>query len=143
MHCVGHVLRYTCRFFRGLPVFLNRAICYPLNHLHDCWGCGYSDDTPGHQHIVSGDSWTGERDSRWYPLYSATGSTKTAEGYYWEESRWVDTTYKTVDRPVAKTVYHYYRMVQEYESGWETDKPPAKDGREIEKKKQHHYMITE
>lgn len=106
------------------------------------WGCGYSDDTPGHQHIASGDSWTGKRNSRWYPLYSTNGSTKTAEGYYWEESRWVDTTYKTVDRPVTKTVYHYYRMVQEYESGWETDKPPAKDGREIEEKKQYHYMIT-
>ena len=106
------------------------------------WGCGYSDDTPGHRHIVSDDSWTGKRDSRWYPLYSATGSTKTAEGYYWEESKWVDTTYKTVDKPVTKTVYQYYRMVQEYESGWETDKPPAKDGREIEEKKQYHYMIT-
>lgn len=107
------------------------------------WGCGYSDDTPGHQHIVSDDSWTGKRDSRWYPLYSATGSTKTAEGYFWEESRWVDTTYKTIDRVVTKTVYHYYRMVKQYESGWETDKPPAKDGRDIEEKKQYRYMITD
>lgn len=54
------------------------------------WGCGCSDNTPGHQHVGLEGSWTGNYGSRWWPLYGRDSSTKTVNGYFWEEVRWVD-----------------------------------------------------
>lgn len=106
------------------------------------WTCG-SGDTGKHMHDGTG-GWLASNTGNhvWY-LYSQSGSTKTESGYFWEEEKWVDTTYKTEYKPVTKTLFHYYRMVSEYESSWSTDKPAEQENRTIEQKTQYRYMITD
>lgn len=105
------------------------------------WTCG-SGDSGKHQHSGTGGWIASDTGHHVWPLYSATGSTKTNVGYYWEESRWVDTTYKTEYRTVTGIRYHFYRMVLDYESPWSEDEPDERENRTIERKTQYRYLMT-
>lgn len=106
------------------------------------WTCG-SGDTGKHKHDGTGGWIASDTGNHVWYLYSSSGSTKTESGYYWEEKKWVDATYKTEYKPVKKTLFHYYRMVMEYESSWSAEKPAEQENRTIEQKTQYRYMITD
>ena len=106
------------------------------------WTCG-SGDGGKHQHNGTGGSISAKTGNRSWPLYSATGSTKTESGYYWEESRWIDTTYKTEYKIVPGVQYHYYRLVLDHESTWSEDEPEDRENRTIERKTQYRYLMTD
>lgn len=105
------------------------------------WTCGLG-DSGKHQHSGTGGWIASDTGHHVWPLYSATGSTKTNVGYYWEESRWVDTTYKREYRTVTGIRYHFYRMVLDYESPWSEDEPDERENRTIERKTQYRYLMT-
>lgn len=106
------------------------------------WTCG-SGDSGKHQHSGTGGWIASDTGHHVWPLYSATGSTKTESGYYWEESQWVDTTYKMEYKTVTGIRYHFYRMVLDYESSWSEDEPEEQENRTIERKTQYRYLMTD
>ena len=106
------------------------------------WTCG-SGDTGKHKHSGTGGWLASDTGNRVWNLYSSNGSTKTESGYYWEETRWVDTTYKTEYNTVTKLLHHYYMKVIDYTSTWSTDRPEEREDRTIEEKMQYRYMIAD
>ena len=64
--------------------------------------------------------------------------------FFWEETRWVDTTYKTQyrSRPVS-VIYSYERWVESSRSEWTTDWREVDNiSSERQEKTQYRYMIT-
>ena len=107
------------------------------------WTCG-SPDTGKHQHDDTGGFIASDTGNHVWYLYSESGSTKTVSGYFWEESRWVDTTYKTQYSYAMKTVTNYFsKMVPAYTSEWSTETVPQSENRVVETKTQYRYMVSE
>ena len=104
------------------------------------WRCGhFNSEHPSHIGF-----W--QIDEEGYPnwrRYKVSGYSNP--DFYWEETRWIDTTYKTQYRtqPIYIT-YYYERWVNGSWSDWTTDWMEA-DGisRNSEEKIQYRYMITE
>lgn len=134
----------TAEKYYGAPAKIVYTSWSPTQYVKTdkTWTCG-EDDSGNHKHNGTG-GWISSTSGRHiWPQYSADGSTQTVSSYYWEESRWVDTTYKTEYRTATGIRYHFYRMVLDYESPWDTDRPEERENRTIEEKMQYRYVITD
>lgn len=96
------------------------------------WTCGCSDSqhprhTNVHHYTDDGRAWWQEYAGNWF----------------WEETRWVEATYKTQyrSRPIIVT-YSYYRWAKGDWSSWsETAYSPDGEAREVESKVQYRYIV--